>query len=77
MQKDFSIGPPAKYLGGKVRKFHLDNGVEFWAYSSSQYLQEAIKIVKQHLEEQNKRLKNKKEKAALKTDYRPEMDLNA
>jgi hypothetical protein len=36
--KEESIGPPKIYLGGSVRKVQLDNGVECWAYSSSQYV---------------------------------------
>jgi hypothetical protein len=36
--KEESIGPPKIYLGGSVRKVQLDNGVECWAFSSSQYM---------------------------------------
>jgi hypothetical protein len=34
--KEESIGPPKVYLGGHVRKVKLDNGVECWAFNSSQ-----------------------------------------
>ena len=34
--KEESIGPPDHYLGGKVRKVQLENGVNAWAFSSSQ-----------------------------------------
>ena len=33
--KESSIGPPNIYLGGKMRKVVLDNGVEAWAFGSS------------------------------------------
>ena len=33
--KEESIGPPDHYLGGKVRKVQLENGVYAWAFSSS------------------------------------------
>ena len=36
--KEESIGPPKIYLGGHIRKVQLDNGVECWAFSSSQYI---------------------------------------
>ena len=41
--KEEWIGPPKIYLGGSVRKVQLDNGVEYWAYSSSQYMRAAVK----------------------------------
>ena len=40
-----SIGPPNIYLGGKVSKIKLQNGVDAWAFSSSQYVQAAVKNV--------------------------------
>ena len=40
--KEESIGPPDHYLGGKVRKVQLENGVYAWAFSSSQYVQTAV-----------------------------------
>jgi hypothetical protein len=39
--KQESIGPPKMCLGGHVRKVQLDNGVECWAFSSSQCVQAA------------------------------------
>jgi hypothetical protein len=47
--KEKSIGPPKIYLGGSVRKVQLNNGVECWAYSSSQYVQAAVKKVEAYL----------------------------
>ena len=36
--KEESIGPRKIYLGGHVRKVQLDNRVECWTFSSSQYM---------------------------------------
>ena len=47
--KEESIGPPKIYLGARVRKVQLDNGVEAWAASSSQYVQAAVKNVETFL----------------------------
>ena len=43
MMKPGSIGDPDIYLGAKLRKVRLDNGVEAWSMSPSKYVQE-IKI---------------------------------
>ena len=48
--KESSIGPPKLYLGGHVRKVELDNGAKAWAFSSSQYVQAAVKNVESYLE---------------------------
>ena len=52
--KEASIGEPDIYLGGKVRKVELETGVERWAFSSSQYVQEACRNVRQCLEQRYK-----------------------
>lgn len=49
--KEESIGAPKIYLGGRVRKVQLENGVECWAFGSSQYVQAAVQRVKDHLQE--------------------------
>ena len=49
LMKEASIGEPDVYLGGKVRKVELDTGEVCWAFSSSQYVQEACKNVRNHL----------------------------
>jgi hypothetical protein len=36
--KQESIGPPKIYLGGHLRKVQLENGVDAWAFSSSQFV---------------------------------------
>ena len=41
--KDGSIGDPDMYLGAKLRKFTLHNGVQAWGFSPSKYVNDAIK----------------------------------
>ena len=43
-----SIGPPKIYFGGGVHKVTLDNDVQAWAFSSSQYVQAAVKNVESY-----------------------------
>ena len=81
--KEASIGEPDIYLGGKVQKIELETGVECWAFSSSQYVQEACRNVRQCLEQRYKE-KNyhktfqilKKAGAPISTDYRLEIDIS-
>jgi hypothetical protein len=47
--KEESISPPKIYLVGSAWKVQLDNGVKCWAYSSSQYVQAAVKSVEEYL----------------------------
>ena len=51
--KEASIEEPDVYLGGKVRKVKLDIGEVCLAFSSSQYVQEACKNVRNHLKLRN------------------------
>ena len=51
--KEESIGPPDHYLGGKVRKVQLENGVYAWRFSTSQYVQTAVKNVEAYLDSQD------------------------
>ena len=73
--KESSIGPPKIYLGGQVRKVQLDNGVNAWAFSSSQYVQAAVKNVESYLDEQDKWKLPSKAETPLTTSYRPELDV--
>ena len=72
--KDKSIGPPTIYLGNKVSKVTLDNGVEAWAFSSSQYIQNAVKNVEDYLMKCGKKLP-KRATAPFTSNYRPEIDV--
>ena len=47
--KPGSIGDPDVYLGGKLRKIRLPNGVLTWANSSSKYVQEIVTNVEKHI----------------------------
>jgi Reverse transcriptase (RNA-dependent DNA polymerase) len=75
--KEESIGPPKQYLGGHVRKVTLENGVEAYGFSSSQYVQAAVKNVQEMLmKEENKRWKlPAKANTPTSTVYRPELDV--
>ena len=74
--KQESIGPPKLYLGGSVRKVTLDNGVDAWAFSSSQYVKAAVQNVEDRLKKLGLKLPGKAE-TPLRTDYRPELDVTA
>ena len=47
--KEKSIAPPTQYLGNKVSQIELENGVKCWSFSSSQYIQNAVKNVEKYL----------------------------
>ena len=72
--KKSSLGPPSIYLGNKVSEVILENGTKAWSFSSSQYVQEAIKNVELHLRKTNEKLPSF---AAypLTLNYRPEVDI--
>ena len=76
--KEESIGPPKIYIGGSVRKVKLENGVECWAFSSSQYVQAAVKKVEEYLAKQvTERWKLPTEdETPLRTTYLPELDVS-
>jgi iron only hydrogenase large subunit-like protein len=78
MMKEESIDSPKMYLGGHVRKVQFDNGVECWAFSSSQYVQSAVKNVEEYLSKRddvNWKLPTKAE-TPLQTSYRPKLDVS-
>ena len=73
--KEGSIGKHVLYLGGKCREVELWNGVKCWAFSSSQYVQAAVKNVQEWLAKQNRTLPKKAE-APFKSGYHPEIDIS-
>ncbi len=77
--KQESIGPPKVCLGGHVRKVQLDNGVECWAFSSSQCVQAAVKNVEDCMSKRrddvNWTLPAKAE-TPLRTSCHPELDVS-
>jgi len=44
--KEKSIGPLTQYLGNKVSLVDLENCVQAWSFSSSQYVQNAVQMLK-------------------------------
>ena len=76
--KEESIGPPTVYLGGRVHKVQLENGVWAWSFSSSQYVQSAVKNVEEYVAKcENTHLKiPSKAETPLTISYRPELDVS-
>jgi hypothetical protein len=75
--KKGSVGDPDIYLGAKLRKVTLENGVEAWSMSPSKYVQEAVKNVKNYLQEKEPgRPWPKKAPTPFSKDYRPEIDIS-
>eukprot|EP00957_Ditylum_brightwellii_P132899 10134482-Ditylum_brightwellii.AAC.1 len=64
------------YLGAKVCKITLDNGVECWGLSPNKYVQEAVKNVDSHLQEKCNTNLSKKMRTPYPKDYRQELDLS-
>ena len=73
--KPGSVGPPTIYLGNKVSKVTLENGVKAWSFSSSQYVQGAVNNVEAYLKRKNQSLPRKCS-TPLATNYRPEIDIS-
>ena len=67
-----SIGDPGKYLGGKLRKVELNNGIDCWAFISTQYVQYAVNNVEQYLKVKVKKLLTKAP-APFQNNYRPDI----
>ena len=75
--KEESIGPPTLYLGGRVRKVTLDNGMKAWSFSSSQYVRTAVGNVEEYLNKIDNpkwKLPGKAE-TPMQSSYRPELDV--
>ena len=73
--KPESIGPPKIYLGGHCRKVQLENGVEAWAFGSSQYVKAAVNNVKDYIDQQTRYKLPTKANTPMQTNYRPELDI--
>ena len=76
--KEASIGPPKMYLGTGIRKVKLDNGLDAWAASLSQYVQAAVRNVEEYVEKsQDKQWKvPNKVKTPMRSTYRPQLDVS-
>jgi hypothetical protein len=71
-----SVGHPNIYLGLKVSKAKLANGIECWCNSSCQYVREAIKNTETYICEHNGRMLWSKTRSPMETNYRPELDVS-
>ena len=75
--KEGSIGDPDIYLGDKLRKNTLPNGVEAWSTSPRKYVQEAVKNVELHLAKQyDGRKLAKRASTPFAPNYKPELDMS-
>jgi len=72
--KNGSVGYPKIYLGNKVSKMTLENGVDAYIFSLSQYVQTAIAIVERYLSKRGEMLP-KRTYTPFMTNYRPEIDI--
>ena len=73
--KKESIGEPDVYLGGKVSRVELDNGVLAYSFSSSQYVKAAIDNVEAYLKENDLKFPCRV-MTPLSSNYRPELDVS-
>ena len=64
--------PPNIYLGSKVSKVVLPNGVEYYAFSSIQYVKEAANNIEGHMDKQVIR-RCIRVSTSLSPSYRPEL----
>ena len=54
--KEFSIGAPTQYLGGKLHMVELENGQKRWAFISGQNFREAVQNVVKYLKKKDEGL---------------------
>lgn len=71
-----SIGPRKIYLSSSISKVTLDNGVDDWVLSSSQYVKAIVQNVEDCLMKLVKKLPGRTE-TPLRADYRHELDVSA
>ena len=69
------IETPKIYLCGKLSQVQLPNGVIAWAISSSQYVQEAVRNIEDHLKRQGTSMR-KGTNSPLSQGYHPECDIS-
>jgi hypothetical protein len=65
---------PTFYLGVKLKKTVIPNGVVAWGMSSSKYVQEAVQNVQEYLQKNGDRKLKKKASAPFEATYRAEID---
>ena len=57
--KESSIGPPTKYLWGKLREGELENGQKYLAFGPKEYAEAAAQNVVDYLKKREKSLISK------------------
>ena len=76
--KEESIGRPSLYLGGHVHQVKLENGVDAWSFSSSQYIQTVVKNIEEWLSKRGDgrwKLPSKAE-TPMRSMYRPKLNIS-
>ena len=73
--KEESIGEPTLYLGNKVTKVELENGISAWSFSSSQYVQAAVGNVENQLKDQGSSLPTRCS-SPIARNYRQDIDIS-
>jgi hypothetical protein len=73
--KPGSIGDPNFYLGAKLKRTTLGNGVVAWGLSASKYVQGAVLNVKNYLAKEGRKLPNRAATPFVQ-GYRPETDVS-
>jgi hypothetical protein len=73
--KPESVGHPNIYLGSKISKAKMANGVESWCNSSCQYVKEAIKNTEAYPKKTDGKMLRGKTRSPMETNYRPELDV--
>jgi hypothetical protein len=74
--KPESVGTPNLYLGAKLSKTTLPNGVTAWCNSSHRYVQEAIRNTEKYIQEHGGKMLRKKTQSPMENHYRPELDVS-
>jgi hypothetical protein len=75
--KPGSVGSPNLYLGAKLSKTTLPNGVVAWCNSSHRYVQEAIRNTEKYIQLHGAKMLRKKTPSPMDSNYRPELDVSA
>jgi hypothetical protein len=65
---------PTFYLGAKLKKTVMPNGVVAWGMSSSKYVQATVQNVQEYLKDNGDRKLKKKASAPFEATYRAEID---
>ena len=74
--KEESIGPPKIYLGGHCKTVQLENGVNAWDFSSSQYVQAAMKNDEYYVKDKENINIPGRAETKMQTSYRTELDVS-